>query len=76
MCIEGTYNVNPDKATIQQANLDILTPFKTCSGTVGSDIYCGGSAVLYSTGRVCVTNDEYHCSVSAYGAFNCYQDME
>ena len=43
-CIEGTYDANPDKESIQQANLDILTPiFGSCSGTVGSNISCSGS---------------------------------
>ena len=69
-CIEGTYSANPDKESIQQANLDILTPvFGSCSGTVDSEISCSGSldAGFYSNGNVGVRG----CEVNRHGTFYC-----
>ena len=75
-CIEGTYSANLDKATIQQANLDVLTPlFGDCSGSVGSNINCSGllDVYSYSNGAVKITSDSSSLVLTS-GSFNCILD--
>ena len=74
-CIEGTYNADPNKTTIQTNNLAILTPvFGSCSGAVGSNISC--SVSLYansnSAGDVVVSTGYWNCYVNFGGNFDCY----
>ena len=76
-CIEGTYNDNPNKTTIQTNNLAILTPvFGSCSGAVGSVISCGEGGSLnagsHSSGAVAVSWAQWYCGSDITGYFRCY----
>lgn len=75
-CIEGTYNDNPNKTTIQTNNLNILTSiFNSCSGSVGSNISCSGTSYLNaysaSDGKVTLGRGNTICQVEEDGDFRC-----
>ena len=58
VCIEGTYNDNPNKSKIQTLNLEILNKAGNCNGSVGSNISCtlfGANVTLDSNGSVSMT---------------------
>ena len=80
-CIEGTYDANPDKTKIQQANYDVvpLVFGNSCSAIVidrcyNSYMVFNGNDLWGLPGKYFYGTTMINCRIEASGSFSCFED--